>query len=59
MTIVTLSPGHATWGVSLLLMGCALLVVVGVLFDQKNRVLLRSGTNSSRESSTETASERV
>ncbi|BAH51139.1 MFS transporter [Rhodococcus opacus] len=60
LTIVTLSPGHATWGVSLLLMGCALLVVVGVLFDQKNRVLLRSsGTNSSPESSTETASERV
>ncbi|MFF2392487.1 MFS transporter [Nocardia sp. NPDC058114] len=37
LAIVTVSPTHATWGVSLLIIGAAVLVVVGVLFDQKDR----------------------
>lgn len=38
LTIVTVSPTHATWGVSLLIIGAAVLVVAGVAFDQKDRV---------------------
>ncbi|MFC9471950.1 MFS transporter [Nocardia sp. NPDC056952] len=37
LAIVTVSPTHATWGVSLLIIGAAVLVVAGVLFDQKDR----------------------
>ncbi|WP_222131275.1 MFS transporter [Pseudonocardia sp. C8] len=42
LTMVTVSPGNATWGVSLLLMGCAALVIVGLFFDQKPRVEQRT-----------------
>ncbi|QSE80595.1 MFS transporter [Rhodococcus koreensis] len=38
LTMVTMSPSHSTWGVSLLIIGCAVLVVVGGLFDQSRRV---------------------
>lgn len=41
LAIVTVSPTHATWGVSLLIIGAAVLVVAGVVFDQKDRVGLR------------------
>lgn len=37
LTMVTVSSTHATWGVSLLIIGCAVLVIVGTLFDQSRR----------------------
>ncbi|MBV6761939.1 MFS transporter [Rhodococcus opacus] len=59
LTIVTLSPTNATWGVSLLLMACALLVVLGLVFDQKKRVLARRRTNPTGANSQEPASDPV
>lgn len=42
LAMVTMSPSHETWGVSLLIAGCALLIVLGVGFDQQRRVRSRS-----------------
>ncbi|MDF3311340.1 MFS transporter [Rhodococcus sp. T2V] len=38
LTMVTMSPSHSTWGVSLLIIGCAVLVIGGGLFDQSRRL---------------------
>jgi MFS family permease len=38
LTMVTLSPSHSTWGVSLLIIGCATLIIGGALFDQSRRI---------------------
>ncbi|MFE7416964.1 MFS transporter [Rhodococcus sp. NPDC057529] len=38
LTMVTVSPTHSTWGVSLLIIGCAVLVIGGGLFDQSRRL---------------------
>ncbi|OUS93235.1 MFS transporter [Rhodococcus sp. NCIMB 12038] len=38
LTMVTVSPTHSTWGVSLLIIGCAALVIGGGLFDQSRRL---------------------
>ncbi|MDV7351993.1 MFS transporter [Rhodococcus oxybenzonivorans] len=46
LTMVTMSSSHATWGVSLLIIGCAVLVIGGGLFDQSRRVT-RDATASS------------
>ncbi|MFA3879464.1 MFS transporter [Streptomyces sp. MMCC 100] len=42
LAMVTVSPSHATWGVSLLIVAAALLVVLGASFDQRRRVDARS-----------------
>lgn len=38
LAIVQASPGHATWGVSLLFVAGALFIVIGALYDQSRRV---------------------
>ncbi|MDA3644232.1 MHS family MFS transporter [Saccharopolyspora indica] len=45
LAMVTMSPSHSTWGVSVLIAASALLVILGALFDQKRRVDSRSGKN--------------
>ncbi|GHB73861.1 MFS transporter [Streptomyces viridiviolaceus] len=42
LAMVTMSSSHATWGVSLLIVASALLVVLGACFDQQHRVRART-----------------
>ncbi|MGW4567830.1 hypothetical protein ACWEN3_37440 [Streptomyces sp. NPDC004561] len=47
LAMVTMSPTHSTWGVSLLIAASGFLIVLGVLFDQRRRVDSRSRSNPS------------
>jgi hypothetical protein len=56
LTMVTMSSSHSTWGVSLLIIGCAVLVIGGGLFDQSRRT--RRDANAPSEASEVTVLER-
>jgi MFS family permease len=43
LSLVNVTPGNATWAVSLVFVACAGFVVVGVMLDQRTKVLARAG----------------